>query len=190
MTKTLVILGDPQVTTTPDASARRDAARLRQDQRQASRRGVDAGAAERLADDLRRSTASSTSSSPISGGSYSGESSPSAFRDRDPHGHSGSRTVAHMRSTIGRVSFRRRVLVVVCAALLMAWRIAIRCRRCTRSPPRHRPPSRTSPASGTARAGRIRPTARRSRGPARCPRERFFPTARRPGRTTCPTFRS
>ena len=34
------------------SSARRDVPRLRQDQRQGSRRGVDAGAAERLADDL------------------------------------------------------------------------------------------------------------------------------------------
>ena len=52
ITKTLVILGDPQVTTTAAASARRDAARVRQGDRQRGRRGVHAGAAERLADDL------------------------------------------------------------------------------------------------------------------------------------------
>jgi quinoprotein glucose dehydrogenase len=46
VTKSLVVLGDPSITTTPEHP------RLRQDQRQGSRRGVDAGAAERLADDL------------------------------------------------------------------------------------------------------------------------------------------
>ena len=54
VTKTLVIAADPQVTTTPRASARRDDARLRQADRQGSGRGVDAGAGQRIADDLSR----------------------------------------------------------------------------------------------------------------------------------------
>ena len=63
VTKTLVVVGDPQVTAPP---GRQRGAMLRaydKQTRQGSRRGVDAGAAERLADDLHRSTASSTSSS-------------------------------------------------------------------------------------------------------------------------------
>ena len=52
VTKTLVILGDSQITTTPSASARRDAARVRQGHRQRSRRGADARSAKRLAHDL------------------------------------------------------------------------------------------------------------------------------------------
>ncbi len=54
VTKTLVILGDPQVTTTPEHPRGRDAARVRQADRQSGRRRLDAGAAERLADDLLR----------------------------------------------------------------------------------------------------------------------------------------
>ena len=64
VTKTLVVLGDPPGDHARRASARRDAARLRQEHRQGGRRGLDAGAAERIADDVHASTASSTSSSP------------------------------------------------------------------------------------------------------------------------------
>ena len=44
VTKTLVVMGDPQITTPPGTAARRDAARLRQEDRPAGRRGLDAGA--------------------------------------------------------------------------------------------------------------------------------------------------
>ena len=52
VTKTLVVAGDRQVTTTAGSPARRDAAGVRQGDRQGSRRRVHAVAADRLADDL------------------------------------------------------------------------------------------------------------------------------------------
>ena len=54
VTKTLVVMGDPAADDDARASARRDAARLRQDERQSGRSRVHGGAAERLADDLSR----------------------------------------------------------------------------------------------------------------------------------------
>ena len=54
VTKTLVIMGDPQVDDAAGPAARRDAARVRQDDRPAGRRSLDARAAERIADDLSR----------------------------------------------------------------------------------------------------------------------------------------
>jgi len=47
VTKTPVVMGDPQVTTTPRASAGSDAARVRQGDRRAGGRRVDAGASKR-----------------------------------------------------------------------------------------------------------------------------------------------
>ena len=52
VTKTLVVAGDPQRDDDAGASARGDAARVRQADRQSGRRGLDAGAAERIADDV------------------------------------------------------------------------------------------------------------------------------------------
>ena len=53
VTKTLVIAGDPQVTTLPTASARRDAARVRQGHRRRGRIGAPPRADQRVADDVR-----------------------------------------------------------------------------------------------------------------------------------------
>ena len=63
------------------SSARGDAARLRQEQRQGSRRGVDAGAAERLADDLHGERPQYFIVA-VSGGNYSGEYIAFACRSR------------------------------------------------------------------------------------------------------------
>ena len=52
VTKTLVILGDPQVTTTPEHPRGAMLRAYDKTDRQGGRRGLDAGAAERLADDL------------------------------------------------------------------------------------------------------------------------------------------
>ena len=84
VTKTLVVSGDPQRDDDAGASARRDAARLRQEHRRAGRRGLDAGAAERLADDLQRSTAVSTSSSRSAAATTRASTSPSRCPPR-PH---------------------------------------------------------------------------------------------------------
>ncbi len=53
VTKTLVILGDPQVTTTPEHPRGAMLRAYDKTNGDAGRRGVDAGAAERIADDLR-----------------------------------------------------------------------------------------------------------------------------------------
>ena len=63
VTKTLVIAGDPSVTTTPEHPRGAMLRAYDKTDRQGSRRGVAAGAAERIADDLHASTARSTSSS-------------------------------------------------------------------------------------------------------------------------------
>ena len=72
VTKTLVIIGDPQVTTTPGQAARRHASRLRQDQRQRSG-AVYMPAAQSGSPMTYVPTGSSTSSLPSAAASYSGE---------------------------------------------------------------------------------------------------------------------
>ena len=52
VTKTLVVVGDPAVTTTPEHPRGAMLRAYDKSDRQGSRRGVDAGGAERLADDL------------------------------------------------------------------------------------------------------------------------------------------
>jgi quinoprotein glucose dehydrogenase len=52
VTKTLVVMGDPQVTTTPDHPRGAMLTRLQQAERPAGRGRLDAGASERFADDL------------------------------------------------------------------------------------------------------------------------------------------
>ena len=90
VTKTLVVLGDSQ-TDLRSASARRDAARLRQSHRQRSRRGLDARSAKRLANDL-LSTASSTSSSPSAAAHTPANTSP--IVSRQPNRIDGSNSKA------------------------------------------------------------------------------------------------
>ena len=101
VTKTLVILGDPQVTTTPGTSARRDAARVRQEQRQPGRRGL-MPAPQSGSPMTYRSTAGSTSSSP----SAAATTRASTSRSPAELGDAPDRAVAVIRHAFGGESCR------------------------------------------------------------------------------------
>ena len=82
MTKTLFVVGDGQVTTTPDHP--RGAMLRAYDKQTGNEVGavLDAGAAERLADELHRSAAASTSSSRSAAALIRGSTSRSRCRSR------------------------------------------------------------------------------------------------------------
>ena len=84
VTKTLVVMGDPQVTTTPEHPRGAMLRAYDKSDRQASRRGVDAGAAERIADDLHGRRQAVSSSSPSAAATTPAITSRSRFLSSAP----------------------------------------------------------------------------------------------------------